>query len=395
MFKSPEEKGYSQSVERKKPRTLHLCTALNFGGVERHLEVISRHANNSTYEHYFCALSSGGKTEQALRANGASVWCLHAPTTIPSRRALWRTYSLICAVRPDIIHTHGAEANFYGLLAGALARVRVRIGEEIGMPRHSLCARIVFRQVYRLAHCVIGVSGAVTRYLIEAKEVPVEKTYRLYNPVETLPQPSEPKTDSGDKCLRLCHVGRLHPVKNIPFLLEAIARVNSNGKRCELWLVGDGPDRATIENQVYKLNMEQSVRFLGYQRQPENFLVQCDIFIQLSLGEGFSLALVEAMRMGMPAIMTAVGGGCEIIEVGLNGWLVSPDDLDALVTILNTALSMSKDELHAMGDAAKDAVTDQFTPEIYLKQLDTLYRKFINKTSTLPDSVANSGTTVQ
>lgn len=396
MFSLPAKKEYfSEVLHKKSPLTLHICTALDFGGIESHLKIISRYATNTVYEHHFCAIGCGGHTEKEMLANGASVYCLEAPVTIPNWRAIWRTYSLIRSLRPDIIHTHGAEANFYGLVAGAIARVRVKIGEEVGMPRHSLRARFVFRQVYRLANIVIGVSDAVTSYLIESKEVTENRTYRLYNPVEILPESQIPRSTSSNDYLRLCHVGRLHPVKNLPFLLDAIACVNSKGKQCELWLVGDGPERDILQNRVKKLQLEQSVHFLGFQRHPENFLSECDLFVQIGRGEGFSLALVEAMRMGLPSITTTAGGGSEVIESGINGWVASPDELDSLISILETALSMSKYELETMGKFAKRTVTGKFTPEIYLNQLDALYNKLLNKTPRKPDIATSSRTQSQ
>ena len=91
---------------------------------------------------------------------------------------------MIARVRPAVVHAHGAEGNLFGLAAAALARVPVRIGEEIGLPDDSRRARFAFRTVYRSAHRVIGVADAVRDWLVRSGEVPPAKAIRIYNPVQ-------------------------------------------------------------------------------------------------------------------------------------------------------------------------------------------------------------------
>ena len=82
-----------------------------------------------------------------------------------------------------MIHCSGAEANFHGLLAGKLEGVPVRIGEEIGFPKHDWMWRMIFGLTYKLAHQVIGISEAVKQRVVDLGEVDREKVRVVYNPV--------------------------------------------------------------------------------------------------------------------------------------------------------------------------------------------------------------------
>lgn len=363
----------------EKQRVLHVAYALDFGGVEKHMETIARSARDSNFEHCFCALTRGGSAEQLLSAEAARVWCLEQPGSIPNWRTLLATYRLVKRLRPAVVHTHGAEANFHGLLAAWLAQVPVRIGEEIGIPRHSARARLVFRQVYRTATRVIGISNSVVDYLRDAGEVNESRLVRLYNPVESLVVEETVSDTDRTGPIRLCHVGRLHPVKNLTKLLDGLAHVNGRGQACELWLIGDGPQRQELEKRTIDLGLEGRVHFFGYQREPGAFLTQCDVLVQVSVSEGFGLALVEGLGAGLPAIVTRVGGGPELIEHGRTGWLVSPDNVNEITAAMEDACQLGRSQLRAMGEAAKESVGDRFSPSAYIGRLENLYASLLEK----------------
>lgn len=374
---SARDSSYGEHDEKQ--RVLHVVYALDFGGVEKHMETIARSARDSNFEHCFCALTRGGSAEQIISAEGARVWCLEEPGRIPNWRTTLATYRLVKRLRPAVVHAHGAEANFHGLLAAWLARVPVRIGEEIGIPGHSTRARLVFRQVYRTATRVIGISNSVADYLLEAGEVKEQRLVRLYNPVEPLVVEETVSDTDRTGPTRLCHVGRLHPVKNLTMLLDALAQVNGSGQACELWLIGDGPQRQELENRTLVLGLDGLVHFFGYQREPGTFLAQCDVLVQVSVAEGFGLALVEGLGAGLPAIVTRVGAGPELVEQGKTGWLVSPDNVDDIAAAIEEACRLGRSQLSAMGEAAKQSVGNRFSPPAYIGRLENLYSSLLEK----------------
>jgi glycosyltransferase involved in cell wall biosynthesis len=345
-------------------------TSLDFGGVERHMELLASEAVGAQLNHNFWAIGGGGAAADALRAMGAEVQCRVLPVAIPSPPALWALYRGFRRTRPTVVHTHGAEANFHGQIAAKLAGVPVRIAEEIGIPCHGYRAKIAFRQVYRAAHRVVGISQAVTEWLIRSGEVPPHKALSIYNPVR-LPPAHEPQTVLD--VFRIGFVGRLEPVKNPLALLDAARQLLNWGLPVELWIVGDGTQRTDIEDRIEANKLAGKVRLFGYCRDPTAVVRSCQVYLQPSISEGFGIALVEAMGCGVPVIATAVGGAPEIIEHGVTGWLLDEPSPDKIAAALRRAWRLGPQRLGEMGRRARQSVEGRFEPALHLQRIEALY----------------------
>ncbi|MFC0710513.1 glycosyltransferase [Azorhizophilus paspali] len=352
---------------------VHLLASLDFGGVERRMELLAEQPAGDI-RHLFCAIGGGGNAERRLQSLGAPVRCLHQPTAIPSPAAILALIRLLRRLRPTVLHAHGAEANFHGLIAARLAGVPVRIAEEIGIPTHSARARRVFRQLYRSAHCVVGISDAVTGWLVDSGEVPPDKAIRIYNPVK-LPDRHDRQAAPEDE-LRIAFVGRLEAVKNPLALVEAAALLLARGIPVELWLIGEGRERQRLEALVRALGLDRRVHLPGYQAHPEAYVRRCHLYVQPSRSEGFGLALVEAMGCGLPVVATTLGGAPEIVESGVTGWLLPEATPAALADVLEAAWRLGPRRLESMGELARGAVEGRFEPARYKARLETLYRRF-------------------
>ena len=326
---------------------IHVVTSLGFGGVERHMEVIASVLGHSQMRHMFVAIGKGGATEEKLCALGADVICLGKKTKIPSLSALIALFALFRRERPFVVHAHGAEANFHGLLAACLARVPVRIGEEIGIPNHGIKARTVFRLIYGMAHRVVGISQSVTDWLIASREAPQHKATRIYNPVR-LPELKKSTPVQRD-VFRIGFNGRLEPVKNPLALLEAFGEIFANGISSELWLIGEGSERIALRERISQMGLAEKVKLWGYQSDPAELIRQCHVYVQPSISEGFGLALVEAMGCGVPVIATAVGGAPEIIKDGETGWLLPKATSELIANALRVAHDFGDKKLSEVG----------------------------------------------
>lgn len=355
-----------------RPTVLHIVTSLDFGGVERHIENISQVMHLSQMRHIFVAIGGGGKTADKLLSMGFDCKFLMLSTKIFNISTLINVYQFFIVMKPTIVHTHGAEANFYGLIAAMLAKVPVRIGEEIGIPSHSNKAKFIFSLIYRSAHRVIGISKSVTEWLIESGEVRHRDAVCLYNPVN-LPAVRKRNSQELTRTLRVCFVGRLEPVKNPLALVHAAHELVAMGVPIEVWLVGDGSQRGKIEHEVDRLGLSNVVKLLGFQSDPFQFMRECNLYAQPSLSEGFGIAMVEAMGCGMPVVVTNVGGAPEIVNHGVTGWLLRDTSANTLAKTLYVAWSLGPKKLAGMGQLARSAVEGRFEPASYLKQLEELY----------------------
>lgn len=159
--------------------------------------------------------------------------------------------------------------------------------------------------------------------------------------------------------VRLVFVGRLAPEKGMRLLLEALGRARAGGADLRLTVIGDGPDRQTLETMAAPLG--KAVRFTGYQSQDEvaAHLAQGDIFVLPSFAEGVPVVLMEAMASGLPVITTRIAGIPELVEDGLSGLLVAPGDAAALAEAI-LRLAADPGLRRQMGRAGRATVARDF-----------------------------------
>jgi len=127
---------------------------------------------------------------------------------------------------------------------------------------------------------------------------------------------------------RLLFVGRLAAAKGLSILMQSVASLGSRYADLILTVVGDGPDRSALEEQAERLGVRRKMRFLGYRSQAEvrEEMGRTDVFVLPSFAEGVPVVLMEALATGIPVVATKVAGVAELVEDGVNGYLVSPGD---------------------------------------------------------------------
>ncbi len=145
-------------------------------------------------------------------------------------------------------------------------------------------------------------------------------------------------TESGK---RLLFVGRLAAAKGLPILLESLAILQQAYPDVSLTVVGDGPDRKQLEKTTTELGLSRNVNFVGYKSQTEvrEYFQQTDVFVMSSFAEGIPVVLMEAMAAGVPVVATQIAGISELVEDGVNGYLVPPGDTISLAARVEKLLS--------------------------------------------------------
>jgi len=156
----------------------------------------------------------------------------------------------------------------------------------------------------------------------------------LFSP---LPRNS-PLSCKSDGIFEILCVGRLTPAKGQHLLIDALRQLLDQGHNVRLRLAGNGPDESSLRAQADRLNLADRVIFEGAVNQDRirSVYAQADLFCLPSFAEGLPVVLMEAMSMGIPCVTTAITGIPELISNGIEGLLVPPSDLDALVHALAT-----------------------------------------------------------
>ncbi len=289
--------------------------------------------------------------------------------------AFARLLRLVRRARPAILHTHLVHADFYGLVAGGLARVPLRVSTKHGFNafRTRRSFALADRAVARLAGLQIAISEGLARYLAETEGYDEEAFEIVHYGIAAGPEPTASPGGS-----RLLCVGRLVPVKGHDTLLRAFAVARRELPGLTLDIAGDGPLRGELETLAGGLSLGGAVRFLGRVETVATEMANAAAVVVPSLGEGFGMAALEAAERGRPVIASAVGGLPEIVDDGRTGVLVRPGDVQALAGAVVT-LVRDPERATAMGAAARERVLAEFSLARCADRTDALYRAALER----------------
>ncbi len=191
------------------------------------------------------------------------------------------------------------------------------------------------------------------------------------DPAKFTPRPFRQQPDPFEI---LC-VGRLVPAKGQLILLEAVAHLIAQGRQLRLRLVGDGPDRQSLENEVRQRGLTAQVIFAGAVNQEQilDFYTSADVFALASFAEGIPVVLMEAMVMTIPCVSTQITGIPELIGIQ-QGILVAPSDAEALAQAIG--LLMDKPELRRqLGEAGHRQVLQNYELQRNTERLAEIFRR--------------------
>lgn len=285
-----------------------------------------------------------GWLKEQCESSGISV------RVLPIRGALGWKWFRDCArlVRHEkicLIHAHEFSAIVYGWIIARLAGLPF-VGTIHGKNYfwEKLRRRLAYQIIGRSGR-LIAVSEDLRRFVIDKIGLPGKNVQVIYNGVHS----SSPAGGSeictarreiglGDDTLVIGAVGSLYQVKGHQYLLAAMPAVLIQHPEAVLLLVGRGALEDSLKNQARQLSVDKQVRFLGMREDIPKLLAIMDVFVMPSLSEGLSLALLESMAAGKPAVATRVGGNAELVADGETGLLVESKDPEALATALCTLL---------------------------------------------------------
>ncbi len=174
---------------------------------------------------------------------------------------------------------------------------------------------------------------------------------------------------------RLVCVGRLCEQKGQLLLVEAIQHLKQRGHFVDLVLVGDGPLRSPLEQLIAQYNLQDQIQITGWasSEQVRSQLLSAQALVLPSFAEGLPVVLMEALALGRPVLSTYVAGIPELVEPGVNGWLVPAGSMEALVQGLETLLATPREKRWAMGLAGHEAIAQRHNITLEAQRLAALF----------------------
>jgi glycosyltransferase involved in cell wall biosynthesis len=178
-------------------------------------------------------------------------------------------------------------------------------------------------------------------------------------------------------------VARFSRGKRHKDLVSAAAALIARGHDVSVHLIGDGAMREELEDQVERLALGEQVQFLGMRDDVPQCLRELDIFVLPSRFEGLPLTVIEAMATGLPVVATNVGSMAELVEEGVNGFLVEPENPPVLANAI--ARLVSDERLRRqMGQQGRKMAVAQFDLQAAARQHEELYLRLLARKGTHP-----------
>jgi glycosyltransferase involved in cell wall biosynthesis len=316
-----------------------------------------------------------------------------------------RSFIPLAAVNPDVVHFEwNSAAMRYQLLADVWGCPTVVSchGSEVNVRPHLPGGHAWTRSLQAslsaasAVHCVSGALAAEVAGL----GVEVRRCWLIHNGVEPREFSPAEATSSGLSSapeLRIISIGELRWLKGHEYALHAVHELIESGVPATLDLVGPEPDPALAERSerrrlqavIERLKLGDHVRLHPRLRFAEvrDLLRTSDVLLHMSLSEGLSVAVLEAMACALPVVVADAGGLTEAVTDGIHGFVVplrSPTvAADALRRLHNDPILRQR-----LGTAARDRVLDRFTLEHQLRQFHELYRRVTGAEPTNPSPPA-------
>jgi glycosyltransferase involved in cell wall biosynthesis len=334
--------------------------------------------DRSRFESILCSTRSSAPEHVAM-ARRAGIEVLELERR--SKFDVWRWSPLVRLLRSgrvDIVHAHKFGSNLWAAVLSQFAAVPVLLAHEHtwsfeGKPLRRLIDREV---IARRATAFLAVSEADKEKMIDIERIPSKKIRYVPNGI-----PDQPK---GDRELVRARLGipadapvigtvcALRPQKALHVALQAVASLADGRPDLRFLVVGDGPERARLERDSSVLGARAV--FLGHVPPAEvpDFVAAMDVLVCSSIFEGTPLAVLEWMAAGKAIVATRVGGIPVLIDDGVEGLLVSPNDSASLGNAIDRLLR-DPDERNRLGMAARRRQQTEFRLERTVDVLQHLY----------------------
>lgn len=327
-------------------RIVHVVYSFSIGGLENVIVQLINRLPADRYEHVIISMTTISDFRNRVTQPGVQYIALNKP---PGHAvALYpKIYSLLRKLQPAVIHTcslAGLEIMPIACLACVPFRVHAEHGWDMRDPGGTNRRLRFIRRLYRpFVHHYVAVSQDIFDYQKREIGIPAKRLSLIPNGVDSdrfspsngvrmfaqgYPFQAEDQWIVGT-------IGRLQPVKNQVALARAFIRLLQKypgaTARARLVIVGDGGLRAEIEQTLAQGDALKYAWLPGARDDIPEVLLMLDCFVLPSHAEGTSCTLQEAMACGLPVIATAVGGTPKLVEEGITGYLIQPDDDEALV----------------------------------------------------------------
>jgi glycosyltransferase involved in cell wall biosynthesis len=376
--------------------TLGLYVGTCYGGGERVAYDFVKLLDPERFARHLCIVNAPPADRRAaneadmaeLEALGVVVHRLEFRSLV-SNLAWWRLYTLLRRESIGVLHSHMPRASVPGTIVAKLARTPVVVSHEHtwsfkGRPVRRFLDRNI---VARGSDVVLAVSERDREQMIDVERMRADRIRVLPNGIPTPNLTGAPVRASlgvPPEVGLIGAVGRLYAQKGYDDLISAIGvlkRSYAQPFRCLVF--GHGPEQDRLQRLIDERGLGEEIQLAGRREDIADLIPALDIAVMPSKYEGMPLAILEYMAGGAPIVATAVGGVPELIDDGVHGLLVRPEDPEDLAAALQRLLE-DRELAARLGAAAKQRQRANFDLDVVVRRLEDLYLELYSSSRGAP-----------
>lgn len=390
---------------------MSLIADFSFGGPASRLLGIAKAIDRTRFDHTLASIKrtelhvdeAYGSLRDEIAASGFRMIDLGEPysktqssSLLPQEiaRAGWvlkdlvlQVKDLIRELRVDILDCHLQVANLVGAFAGRIAGIPTTT-TLYNIPSWTpLLPRLVEQLALGISNAVITDSHSRCHVIKKWMIKPRVRGYVIPNPTFTpVSQRSEAEMRAilglpPDLSIQVVgQIGRLVPSKGCEMLLKAARLVLDQEPKLAFLLVGydgkSGSYRLQLQDEASRLGISERVRIVGYPGPIGDVWTVINYHVHPTLYDSLPATIIEAMSLSKPSIVTSVGGIPELVEDGLTGLIVPPNDANALAQKL-LYLVRNPDAARRLGTAANQRYDKQYRPELIIREIENLFSELV------------------
>jgi L-malate glycosyltransferase len=361
-------------------KVLHLISGGETGGSKNHLLSLLSHLKK---EEILLGVFQEGQLSEEARQLGI-------PLVVFGQSSRY-DFSIIGKIKMtmrqegiDMVHTHGPRANLYAYIMRQTTKFKwvTTIHSDPqqdfikGGVKGKVFTAINMRVIKKIDH-FFAVSERF-KQMIVGFGIDANKITTIYNGIEfdiSLEAKLSPQ-DLGlsDDDFVIIMVARLHPIKGHTVVFDAIKDLN-----VKLLLIGDGPIRKELEEEVAAKGLQDKVHFLGFQKDVHSYLSLSDVKLLASYSESFPLVILEAARAHIPVISTDVGGVKDLISDPSLGWIVPIKDVPSMTDVIEQAmLQKAEGQLSKIGKNLYTKASANYSVDQLSEKTKQTYNKLMS-----------------
>lgn len=324
----------------------------------------------------------------AIKATGARVRFAPVRNTslnpLGDLRTLWFYWQTFRQERPDVVFSYAAKTNIWGMIAATLAGVPRRVAMVAGMgfaftPSHNgrrtwkqriigIAISTLYRISFRFAHCLIVQNHDDAIELQDRIGVSAKKIQRVNG--SGVPLDEWPEQPPYLRPITFTLVARMLREKGVLEFVAAARRIKANYPEVRFVLVGGlHPNPGSIQKEeIESWVREGVVEWAGQVADVRPWLAQTSVFVLPSYREGVPRSTQEAMAMARPVITTDAPGCRETVMDGVNGFLIPPRDVDALVAAVERFIA-NPNLIRSMGTESRRLAEERFDVRVVNQRL--------------------------